>query len=127
MQDQIEKIKEQLENMRVQSARDFSHLDSEDGTLKRLLENTNNYFFKIEGELRGAIFGNGKVGIVSEIHLLKEHNRQLRLLVDELKLEVKTLNEYKTEQKGSIRAIFWFVGVGVTILIGLIIAWATKK
>lgn len=126
MQEEIEKIKERIENLKTQQDRNFSHLESEDGTTRRLLEHTNNHFFKIEKDLREAIFGNGKVGLVSEIHILKEHNRQLRLFVDELKLEVKSLNEYKTEQKGSIRVALWFLGIGVTILVGIIIALVTK-
>lgn len=126
MQEEIEKIKGELNDLRIQRARDFSHLDSEDGTTRRLLENTENNFYRVEKDLRGTIFGNGKIGMISEIHLLKENNKQLKVFVDELKAEVKSLNEYRIEQKGSIKVAMWFIGIGVAILVGIVITLATR-
>jgi hypothetical protein len=125
VQEELEKIKEKIENLRLQQERYYSHLESEDGTLKRLMEKTDQRTYQVEKELKDKIFGNGAVGMIVEIDRLKEGSRLLKIHNDELKLEVKGLNQYIAEQKGSIRVVQWLVGIGVTILIGIAIKLLT--
>lgn len=122
MQDELEKIKDQI----IQYGRDISRLDSEDGTVNRRMDRLNESMFRIEKDLREIIFGNGKTGMVVEIDRLKEDNKRLKLLSEQQQQEIKALHEYKTEQKGSIRVAMWFIGIGVAILVGIVITLATR-
>lgn len=116
-----DKINDKLE----QFGRTISRIESEYGTTNRRVDRAGDSMFRIEKELRETIFGNGKLGLVSEIHILKESYKNMRVSNDELKLEIKQLTEYVSQQKGSIRVALWFIGIGVAILIGIAIKLAT--
>jgi hypothetical protein len=125
VQEEIEKIKEKIENLRLQQERYYSHLESEDGTLKRLMAKTDEHLYNVEKDLRGKIFGNGTVGLIVEIDRLKEDNRRLKIIEDKRELEIKHLNEYIAQQKGSLKVLLWLGGICTTILVGIVIALLT--
>lgn len=116
-----DKINDKLE----QFGRTISRIESEYGTTNRRMDRASDEMFRIEKEIRSVIFGNGKPGLMLEIDRLKEINKIVRIQNEELKTQVKALNEYIAEQKGSIRVALWFIGTGVAILIGIAIKLAT--
>lgn len=123
----LDKVLKEIEDIKINEARHFSHLQSEAGhAQKRGIESIEEAR-RIEKDLRGIIYGNGKVGMTIEIDRLKQKTESQAITIHEMTQEIKTLSDYKKVQEGTFKTIMWFVGIGVAILVGIVIVLATSK
>lgn len=96
--EEIRNLAEKIDHLRLQRERDFSHLDSEDGTIHRKIERIESRIDekidKIRQELHEIIFGdgNGKKGLIVKIDRLEQFKKILYAVCGAvLMLAAKTL------------------------------------
>ena len=77
-------------------------------------------------QLIREVFYDSDTGFLVRIDRLKQKSEGHENEISEIKKQVQALNDYKTEQKGSIRVAMWFIGIGVTILVGIIMMLISK-
>ena len=73
-----------------------------------------------------AVFYDSDIGFLVRIDRLKQKSEGYENEIAEIKRQVQVLNDYKTEQKGSIRVAMWFLAIGVSLLVSIIVMLISK-